>query len=1015
MKKIIYLLLLLSVFNTLSAQIAFTDPGTSNLSAGYCPEYFHEEWDRSLNMTNAEDSFLSDIPSLQVSGLDSYQYGGGVAKFTATNSAPTNVLLQYKVEGSVPVGTRYGVNHRINSAYYKVLSFRMYSPNDGTGEIIWYHDFLYRTANTSFTVKRGWHVYSIDLPTAAITSSSGANIGWEQGSPEGLTIVPLKNHPGAQIQYDWIRLTPRQADCQSFNIAYDADPIGDDTLTTVFIDNDTDLTNGYLLKKTNDAVGVATQSFSTQLLPPATYKVLGIISSDYATSEFYNPFDMTDDTDVKNYYQISNPHFAELNTGNYAFRGTTTGSDPSFQINIPKDNPLNVDIYKKLSIKAEYSGTAPGYFEIWFFSNNGATFRGQKAVPVSPGLNNIQVDLSSIAGLTGFVDTVRFDPATATGVNFSIDYASFQKDNYVGSLNYPTVTVANADLEIRDLGINFISPDRRGGREFSQTVLGNPWLMNDEADLGPAFNIYSAAFLPYTTLIDPANQPQVGDFFRAYNIPYNVSNNGDPLYFSLNYDAGFNPDEFVNICFRGWNQTEDPSLYNSVARIIWQDPREGNAASAYKNGDDIVMTRGVQEYCVDMREQATIEPALPQGAPNPWTSIGSNNISYFRVDLNENVNTNGNPYYYSVFDYIFLRTDHEANASYAISIDAPLSQEVSLYANTVKTTSGGNLIGTLAAGRNTNIFKWNTSGVGDGTYYIYGVSTGNGNTYRKLAEGRIKVDHSRATDVEAPRLVCDRPYDNYSTDSSLEVSGYALDETRLASIELQIDNTFYDSFLPHKFNKAARDAYSNLSGSNHAGFQKVFDLTNFATTGAHSYKIIATDTAGNEASCQGRFNFTAGTPPPSLLEDPATNNDTIPLIQPTPTPTPVPTAPPATPTPVPPVTISATSKGNIVTLQVTNTVGCPSVKLAASRTSKLAKPVILATVLTRGGTVTKTAKLVPSYKQTKKDKDEDGNLYFQAICSTKRSAITKLSAKLIKNTKKNTETNIITHLKKNLK
>ncbi len=88
---------------------------------------------------------------------------------------------------------------------------------------------------------------------------------------------------------------------------------------------------------------------------------------------------------------------------------------------------------------------------------------------------------------------------------------------------------------------------------------------------------------------------------------------------------------------------------------------------------------------------------------------------------------------------------------------------------------------------NTNVKKWDTSAVPDGTYYVYGIASSSGDTVIRYSEGRVRVDHSLTQDTTAPILNCERPYSDYEFDTSLELAGYALDETRLATLEAFID------------------------------------------------------------------------------------------------------------------------------------------------------------------------------------------------------------------------------------
>jgi len=138
--------------------------------------------------------------------------------------------------------------------------------------------------------------------------------------------------------------------------------------------------------------------------------------------------------------------------------------------------------------------------------------------------------------------------------------------------------------------------------------------------------------------------------------------------------------------------------------------------------------------------------------------------------------------HFSVIDALTIRADHEANTAYSIVVAAPLTDAVALYYNTTKTASGGILITTLAAGRNSNVYIWDTTAIANGTYYVYGVVSRLSDSLARVAPGRLIINHALAQETTAPILECERPGASSTFDTYLEVAGYAFDETRLASL-----------------------------------------------------------------------------------------------------------------------------------------------------------------------------------------------------------------------------------------
>lgn len=981
-----------------AAQLTISSPAAGNTAVSYCRDYFTDEWGVRLDMSGASNGALMDIPGLQTNthagGLG---YSNGILSFTSAGAAPLLTFLQYTVQGSLAVGTRYGENHPIDSASYRLLTFRMYASESSIGSIRWFQAYD-RYATTTFNVFAGWHIYSIDMGSATIASSTGSNVGWLEDSPEGIEIYPV-NETGVSVSFDWLQLT--RNDCTGPTVNYTATAAANDNRVAIFADDNGDISDGVLAELiVGSASGAASTTVpASRLFPGTNYQVYGYLSGDFATLELRNPFDMSDSEDLKisSAYQMSGTSFS-----GGRFSGVTTGTDPSIFLNLRDGQTIDASTYKFVSIGVEYTGIVSDLIQLYFFNAAGDTLVGQKLVTALPGYNIYQFELTPGDGWSGEIGSIRFDPVNASGVTFSLDFIAIRQAGYVNSLAAPTLTSAPGSFLVNDLLFSVLQPDKRGGRDWAQNTMSNAWNMDSASDLQFIFNVTSASIYPFNDLIDESSTTSTGDFLYAVNIPFN----GDANYISLNNNASISPATFVNVCFRGWNETESPSGFNSVARILWQDPREGNADSSYKSGDDIIMNRGAREYCVDMRTQAQIEPALPPGSANPWTSIGDagQSITYFRVDMNENEEA-ASAAYYSVIDYITVRTDHESNTRYAIVVSAPTSQVVDLYYNTVNSTSGGTPIGSLAAGRSSNVYLWDTTAIPEGTYYILGQGQKNSNVLTRLADGRVNISHSRAQDSTSPVLTCERPFNGYTFDTQLELAGYALDETRLAALEVLIDDVYSTSITPSRYHVDAHTNYGNYAEVNNPGFQQVISTTGLAP-GAHTVKLVATDTAGNQSSCTLSVTKQAGAST-DLLAYPAANGSPITLtvngVSPTPT---------ATPDPAPNLALQLQKKIDL-RFTITNAASCSSVTLQGATTNAFTDARTLYTGA-GGSTVSLLAKSLPPFKAAavkSKKKKEDGKVFFRALCGATAGSSSTLSLKSVKNSKKKTVTKEATFVK----
>lgn len=975
--KIEHLFVYLALFGVLVPALAQADltlntPTSGTDSVAPCQDYYRYEWNEPRDMSDRTHGALDDFND-QARGADSHTYSSGLLSFNTTSSGAALTFLQYTalgldsqgspVPGAIPIHL-YGEERPINSSTYTHLALRMYSSALTIATVLWSIDTS-TYATTLFTAYPGWHVYDIDLSSATINTSAGSSTNWSQRSWEGLEIFPA-NASSVNIQIDWLQLTS-PGNCGSFNIGYSVTGTASANRLGLAIDTDTDPSNGLVAQadvsassdgSSSSAInGTGSGAFSLHKLFPGDYYVYGVQSSDWASANLFNAWDMSSSADIGSLTSgISGGTFSG---GQYS--GTFSSNDPTIYLNIPTGKSINASVYRYLTVKMTISGLAsPNLFQAYFFSTTGALLGTASVAGITNGAQTIQVDMAGVTGWSGNqIGYFRIDPVSDALVSFSIDFVSLSSTGYQASLSDPSLVQASTTLKVGNPALSFIQPDQRGGIDFAQSVLGDPWNMNSSADIDNFTNVSSAAILPHASLSDPEGTAIEGDFLRAYN----VNGNGDPQYVPHNFDSAHPIDtsRFVNLCFGGWNKTETNS-FNSVLRFIWHDASAGGS-SGYSDGDDIIGFSRYHEYCLDLRStlDTRVEPPLADSAPNPWTSLSSG-VNLVRVDMNESTDSN----YFSVIDFIHLRTDHESNTQYAIVVDAELSQAVNLYYNSSASTSGGTLIGTLSGGRNTNIYLWDTSALTEGTYYIYGTASENGYTLPILAPGRVVVNHSRAQDTTAPLLSCERPGNSYTFDTSLELAGYAMDETRLATVEVLVDGNWVSKITPNKFHLAARDAYPELAESNNPGFQVNLDGTQFSY-GAHTVRIVATDTAGNETACDNSVTRAVGQDT-SPYTYPTPSNSEIALdtdyVQPQPK-------------------LSVKLSGAKLTLKATELGSCGTLTVQGTTGKSFSSAVTVFSAAPSSSSYSKTFKKV--YRLTKK-KGEDGKVKLRLICASAPSS-----------------------------
>jgi len=161
----------------------------------------------------------------------------------------------------------------------------------------------------------------------------------------------------------------------------------------------------------------------------------------------------------------------------------------------------------------------------------------------------------------------------------------------------------------------FLSPNPLSGEDFATAVLGNPWEMDDPADVPRADNLREGEF------VAEISPPGIsGTFYRGVSTP--MSPTGDPGVYVL-LGTPFDADRYrylgftLYVPFDGDDQNE--LGLGSVARVAWKaDDFDSGVTS-----DDLLLYPGLRAYVVDMKN-LDWEPA----AARTWGGI----LSYLRVD-----------------------------------------------------------------------------------------------------------------------------------------------------------------------------------------------------------------------------------------------------------------------------------------------------------------------------------------------------------------------------------------------
>jgi hypothetical protein len=275
--------------------------------------------------------------------------------------------------------------------------------------------------------------------------------------------------------------------------------------------------------------------------------------------------------------------------------------------------------------------------------------------------------------------------------------------------------------------------------------------------------------------------------------------------------------------------------------------------------DFLTKSTGEARYCTRM-DTVPLEPALGAGKTHPWRNNSSGaGLDFFRFDPHEE----SDPTSYRLAD-MRLAADHEADKQFAITVIGERGSAVDLF---YRVNGGAAVqIGSLPAGRSSDVFLWNTESLAAGSYTIQskvGLTT-------FTAPGVVVVNHSsQGQDAEAPKLQVDTPVAGHTFDGSLQLVGFALDNRRIATVEARLDSTIIDSFSPSDFDARARAAFPQLPNCSNAGFNRIVDTSSFAA-GNYTLTVTAYDTAGNTTVHTASVTKQGGASP-QLFVPPFTN------------------------------------------------------------------------------------------------------------------------------------------------
>ncbi|MEY2437243.1 MAG: hypothetical protein QOF97_2079 [Acidimicrobiaceae bacterium] len=178
--------------------------GTSRAQADYALDHFGDPWDFS----NAADFDVT--PNVSTLGVHNLTMTNGELHGDA-DSGGTFAFVSSHAGMALPWG-RDASLYPVDTAQYRVISFRLYSDHQTAGGVFWFScpDSLPSCqGGFSFLTKQGWNDYSFVIPDQQVFPGS---VPWT-GTILGLRIIPSGGSP-ASVSFDWLRLTSSGADAQ---------------------------------------------------------------------------------------------------------------------------------------------------------------------------------------------------------------------------------------------------------------------------------------------------------------------------------------------------------------------------------------------------------------------------------------------------------------------------------------------------------------------------------------------------------------------------------------------------------------------------------------------------------------------------------------------------------------------------------------------------------------------------------------------------------------------------------
>jgi hypothetical protein len=715
----------------------------------YAARVLMDPWDMN-QPTDLYPSGLGDRPG---EGFSGPLMKNGVFTGTTENPIAYLWLLYHGFPNINQIDAHNGLVNPIDADKYRYLTFRLYlaEANPDVPVRAWWSkagDEVTGPCGASTTLQpyAGWHIYRLDLSTNVVPG----HCPWS-GQVTGLLLSPTSTtdstYKAKLVALDWVRLSdPTSATPVTINWDMGSGS-GEERSVSLLLDDDDQPDNGVLETLVANLPSARTGSYvwGAKGLPPGTYNVHARAGSDYAGTVLGAPWDFKEQTD----YQVANVTNVTLNSS--VLQATSTNKDPQVLPHIDPLHPIDAAVYHKLSARINVNATSDIHI-LWTRQGEGYGTNIARFMRIEPGWRTIEFDLDQnpLAGSwSGLITGLRFDPGTASGVTFQLDWIGLTSDAAAESEaeltsimlpNVAKVTINQAPL------LNFASPNKKSGQDYATTMLGAPWDFHDGSTIIGSKELatmnYSGGVMNAVT--DPIHKGCIG-----------YDDCGDPyLYFNVSKDPAkfINPNRFKYLTFDYWQE----GLFNMGEGWIWRPvwrPSPPLGSLDFSVGREVLVrdswptyteANGWHTYQMDLRK-TLMDPR--GGTSNEGWNDSHGWISQFRIDPTEMAAATK-----FHLKQVFLTADPVADGGpFTISWDLVNPDDkakIVAYYTADKTSGERRKIG--SAQQPDHSLAWNTENVVDGSYYVYLEADDGNNTTGIYSDVPVIVRHPPTVALTLP-------------------------------------------------------------------------------------------------------------------------------------------------------------------------------------------------------------------------------------------------------------------------